>query len=136
MTEPRKLEESEIRLRDKLSAVFIRFAISVIGGDGYVQPFIEEVISVIRKDGYVDVQPTVLRDRLTYLDEITSSGLPSVDEMVMQDATVHLEKLSDHDFMLIASNKTHYWHLVIFSRSSRAKIEAHLYEDNSQELAK
>lgn len=68
-------------------------------------------------------------DRLTFFEgEKTKAGLPSVDEMVIHNANVHLECLDDNSFMLIADNGIHHWHLVIFSRSGRAKIEAHLYD--------
>jgi hypothetical protein len=73
-------------------------------------------------------------DRITYFEkEFTKAGLPSIDEMVIHDANVHLECLSDNCFMLIVENDKHYWHMVIFSRSGRAKVEAHLYEDEDKD---
>ena len=73
-------------------------------------------------------------DRIEYFEgEITKAGLPSVDEMVIHNANVHLEALTDSCFMLIVDNDKHYWHFNIFARGGRAKVEAHVYEDNSNE---
>jgi hypothetical protein len=71
-------------------------------------------------------------DRIDYFEnELTKSGLPAINEMVIHNANVHLECLSDQCFMLIVENGKHYWHISIFSRSSRSKIEAHVYEDKA-----
>jgi len=73
-------------------------------------------------------------DRVSYIEgELTKAGLPSVDEMVIHDANVHLECLDDSCFMLIVDNDVHYWHFVIFARGGRAKVEAHVYESNEVE---
>lgn len=63
-------------------------------------------------------------DRLDYNEDGKT-----LDEMVLSNALVHLEQLDDSSFMLIAENKEHHWHLVIHSRSGRAKVDAFVYED-------
>lgn len=69
-------------------------------------------------------------DRISYFEgEYTRAGLQSIDEMVIHDANVHLECLSDSCFMLIVDNDKHHWHFNLFSRSGRAKVEVHLYEE-------
>ena len=71
------------------------------------------------------------KDRITYFEgEFTKYGEPIIDELVMHDALVHLESLSDSCYMLIVNNKNHYWHLTIHSRSGRAGVVARVYEDN------
>ena len=68
-------------------------------------------------------------DRITYLEnERVKCGEQSIDEMVIHNANVHLESLSDSSFMLIVDNDEHYWHLTISSRSGRAKVESFVYE--------
>jgi len=68
-------------------------------------------------------------DRITYNNEITKHGDKAIDEMVLSNASVHLEQLDDTCFMLIAENGEHHWHLKIYARSGRAKVEAYLYEE-------
>ena len=72
-----------------------------------------------------------MKDRIAYFDnELTKYGDKTIDEVVMQNAKyVHLESLTDSCFMLIMENEKHHWHLNIYSRGGRAKVEAHLYED-------
>ena len=71
-------------------------------------------------------------DRIDYFEsETTKAGLPSIDEVVIHNANVHLESMTDSYFMLIVDNDEHYWHFRICSRGSKANIEAYLYEDNS-----
>ena len=66
-------------------------------------------------------------DRITYLEgELTKYGEPVIDELVMRNASVHLESLSDSCYMLIVSNNKHYWHLTIHSKSGRANVVAYL----------
>ena len=73
-------------------------------------------------------------DRIIYFEgENTKAGLPSIDEMVIHNANVHLECQDDSSFMLIVDNGVHHWHFVIFARNGKAKIETYLYEDNSNE---
>lgn len=68
-------------------------------------------------------------DRIAYFDnELTKCGDKTIDEVVMHNATVHLESLSDSCFMLIMENGKHHWHLNIYARGGRAKVEARLYE--------
>ena len=70
------------------------------------------------------------KDRIAYFDnELTQSGDKTIDEAVMHNAMVHLEALNDSCFTLIMDNGKHHWHFNIYSRSGRAKVEAHLYED-------
>jgi len=79
-------------------------------------------------------QDKVDPDRLTYFEnECVKNGLPAVDEMVMHNANVHLECLSDTAFMLIVENGRHHWHLNINSRGGRAKIEAFVYEGDEHQ---
>jgi len=74
-----------------------------------------------------------MTDRLTYIDgKFTKYGEPVIDELVLHDAMVHLEILSDSCYMLIVSNKEHYWHLTIHSKSGRGNVVARLFEDNSR----
>ena len=61
-------------------------------------------------------------DRLTYNED------GKIDEVVLSNAFVHLEQLSNNVFMLIVRNKEHDWHLRIGSK--RAKVDAWLYEGN------
>jgi len=73
-------------------------------------------------------------DRITYFEgEFTKYGEPVIDELVLHNALVHLEYLSDSCYMLIADNGKHYWHLTIHSKGGRAKVVARVYEDNSEE---
>lgn len=74
-------------------------------------------------------------DRLTYLDEkteLTKDGRPKVDEVVLSNASVHLESLSDQCFMLIVENAKHHWHLSICSDSHRGKIHAIVQEQEDK----
>lgn len=73
-------------------------------------------------------------DRLTYLgDEYTTKdGRPLVDEVVLSNATIHLESLSDQDFMLIVDNDKYHWHLVICAGSRRSKIYAVVMEEENK----
>ncbi len=74
------------------------------------------------------------KDRITYLDgEFTKYNEPVIDELVMHNALVHLESLSDSCYMLIVNNKKHYWHLTIHSKSGQANVVARVYEDNKVE---
>jgi len=73
-----------------------------------------------------------MNDRLTYTDEFTKYDEPVVDEMVMHNAMVHLEQLTDHCYMLIADNEKHHWHLTIHSRSGRANVIARVYEEENK----
>ena len=52
----------------------------------------------------------------------------TLDEVVLSNASVHLEQLDDTIFMLIVENNEHHWHLRIGSRSGKAKVDAWLYE--------
>ena len=71
------------------------------------------------------------KDRITYFDgKYTRYNEPVIDELVIHNAMVHLESLSDSCYMLIVSNKEHYWHLTIHSKSGRANIVARVYEDS------
>ena len=71
-----------------------------------------------------------VHDRLTFLDDEPHSkdGRSVVDEVVLSNATVHLECLSDQHFMLIVENDKHRWHLTICAGSSRSKIYAVVQE--------
>ena len=70
-------------------------------------------------------------DLITYLDgEFTKYDEPVIDELVLHNAMVHLESLTDSCYMLIVSNDKHYWHLTIHSKSGRANVVARVYEDN------
>ncbi|KKM73267.1 hypothetical protein LCGC14_1412170 [marine sediment metagenome] len=71
-----------------------------------------------------------VNDRLTFFDNEPHSkdGRPVVDEVVLSNATVHLECLSDQHFMLIVENDKHRWHLTICAGSSRSKIYAVVQE--------
>ena len=74
-------------------------------------------------------------DRLTYLDEqneLTKDGRPKVDEVVLSNATVHLESLSDQCFMLIVENNKHHWHLSICTDSPRSKLHAVVLEEENK----
>ena len=53
----------------------------------------------------------------------------TLDEMVLSNAFVHLEQLSDNIFMLIAVNTKHHWHLTISSRNGRSFVDAKVFED-------
>ena len=64
-----------------------------------------------------------MTDRLTYNDDGKT-----LDEVVLSNASVHLEQLDDSVFMLIVENKKHHWHLTIGSRSGKAKVDAWVYE--------
>jgi len=77
-------------------------------------------------------------DRLTYLgDEYRAKdGRPLVDEVVLSNATIHLESLSDQDFMLIVDNDKYHWHLVICAGSSRSKIYAVVMEEETKPPAR
>lgn len=71
-------------------------------------------------------------DRIEYYEnEVTRYGRKSIDEIVILDANVHLEKLNDSEFMLIVDNDKHNWRFIISSHTGRAKVMASLIEDNS-----
>jgi len=73
-------------------------------------------------------------DRLTYLgaSEVTKDGRPKVDELVLTNASIHLESLSDQCFMLIADNHKHHWHLSICTDSNRSKLHAVVQEEENK----
>ena len=76
-------------------------------------------------------------DRLTYLDEQNDEykikdGRPIVDEVVLSNATIHLESLSDQCYMLIVENDKHHWHLSICTASPRAKLHAIVQEEENK----
>jgi len=72
-------------------------------------------------------------DRLTYLpNEFLKDGRPKVDEVVLSNASIHLESLSDQCFMLIADNHKHHWHLSICSDSPRSKLHAVVLEEENK----
>jgi hypothetical protein len=53
----------------------------------------------------------------------------AIDELVMSNATVHLEHLGDGLYMLIAENERERVHLEIPSRTNRAGVpKAFVYE--------
>uniref|UniRef100_A0A6M3JJL2 Uncharacterized protein n=1 Tax=viral metagenome TaxID=1070528 RepID=A0A6M3JJL2_9ZZZZ len=53
----------------------------------------------------------------------------TLDEVVMTNASVHLEQLDDTIFMLVVENDEYHWHLRIGSRTGRAKVDAWVYEE-------
>ena len=55
-----------------------------------------------------------------------------VDELIMRDASVHLESLGDGCFMLIVENAERHVHLQIHYQKGR-KVWAHVYEEYSGE---
>ncbi len=67
-------------------------------------------------------------DRLAYNEDGKT-----LDEVVLSNASVHLEQLDDTIFMLRVENKEHHWHLRIGSRSGRAKVDAWVYESSEVE---
>ena len=72
-------------------------------------------------------------DRITYLEgEFTKYNEPVIDELVMNNAMVHFECLSDSCYMLIVKNDKHYWHLTIHSKSGRANVVARIYEEEGK----
>lgn len=72
-------------------------------------------------------------DRLAFNKE-TRNGMPTLDEVVLSNAFVHLEQLDGHVFMLIVENKEHHWHLRIGARSG--KVDAWVLEqfDGAKEM--
>ena len=68
-----------------------------------------------------------MADRLTY-DGGVHNTMPTLDEVVMSGADVHLEQLDDSVFMLIVENAEHHWHLRIGARGGRAAVDAWVYE--------
>jgi hypothetical protein len=52
-----------------------------------------------------------------------------VDEIVAENAFVHLEQLSEQGFYLIVQDGEHYVHVHIMSASGRAKVECSVYEE-------
>ena len=64
-----------------------------------------------------------MSDRLSFNDDGKT-----LDEVVLSNASVHLEQLDDGIFMLIVENNKHHWHLRIGSKSGRAKVDAWVYE--------
>lgn len=65
-----------------------------------------------------------IKDRIEY-----NSDGETIDELVMVGANVHLEQLTKNCFMLILDNGEHYWHLNIFSKSGKSKVDATMLED-------
>lgn len=63
-------------------------------------------------------------DRIGYLEgETTVDGGPSLDEVVLHGANVHLEKMDDQSFVLIAETETHEYRVWIGARSGRARVD-------------
>jgi hypothetical protein len=74
-------------------------------------------------------------DRIAYYEnEVTRYGQKSIDELVVHNANIHLEKLSDSEFYLLIYNNIHEWRFAICSDTGRAKIVALLVEDNSPQI--
>lgn len=72
-------------------------------------------------------------DRITYLKgEYTKYGEPIIDEVIMANASVHLELLDDSCYMLIVDNSENHWHLTIHNPGGRAKVVARLFESWSK----
>jgi len=70
------------------------------------------------------------KDRIKYFDnEFTHHGQRVIDEVVMQNANVHLESLDGSTYMLIMENEKQHWHININSRLGRAKVDAWMYEE-------
>lgn len=67
-------------------------------------------------------------DRLSFNENETRNGVPTLDEVVLSNASVHLEQLDDHIFMLIVENEEHHWHLRIGARSQRSEVDAWVLE--------
>ena len=53
----------------------------------------------------------------------------TLDEVIMLNASIHLEQLDDNIFMLIVENEKYRWHLRIGSRNRRVKVDAWVYEE-------
>jgi hypothetical protein len=73
-------------------------------------------------------------DRIAYYEhEKTKGGLPAIDEMVIHNANVHLEQMDDSHFFLLVDNDEHCWYFSIGSHSGRAKVDACMYNDESED---
>jgi len=68
-----------------------------------------------------------MADRLAY-DGREHNTMPTLDEVVMSGADVHLEALDDKVFMLIVENADRHLHLRIGPRGGRAAVDAWVYE--------
>ncbi len=68
-----------------------------------------------------------MTDRLAY-DGREHNAMPTLDEVVMSGADVHLEALDDKVFMLIVENADRHLHLRIGPRGGRAFVDAWVYE--------
>lgn len=70
-------------------------------------------------------------DRIAYLgDEYEDRGQPLIDEIVMGEADVHFEMLSDNSAYMILRNGKHYWHLSIYHKG-KSPLRVVMYEDES-----
>ncbi len=73
----------------------------------------------------------VYEDRIAYLgDEYEDRGQPLIDEIVMGEADVHFEMLSDNSAYMILRNGKHYWHLSIYHKG-KSPLRVVMYEDES-----
>jgi hypothetical protein len=67
-------------------------------------------------------------------EEITYCPDGAIDEVVMHGASVHLERLDDHVYMLIVENEHHRWHLNIVGGGTKRHpvVEVQLYESDEK----
>lgn len=64
-----------------------------------------------------------------YKDELRyNADGETLDEVVMRNASVHLEQLDDHVLMLIVENDHYHWHLRVGTKG-RGKVDAWVYEE-------
>jgi len=57
-----------------------------------------------------------------------NADMETLDEIVMDKASVHLEQLNDHIFMMIIENKKHHLHLRVGTKG-KGKVDAWILEE-------
>lgn len=73
---------------------------------------------------HIEDMDVLLKDEIRYLDDKQED----IDEIVMSNADVHLEILSNRCAMLILDNSEYHWHFNICHNSPKAVLHVHLYE--------
>jgi hypothetical protein len=76
------------------------------------------------------IKQDTFQDRINYFEEKLKDGRQLIDEVVMGNADVHFETLSDNCAYMIMRNGEHYWHLNIF-HNGKSPLRVVMYEDES-----